>query len=60
MLREIGTQYNLLVKSGPLASFLARSVFVLNKAHQIQYAEVANDIADPINFQRLEEEIDRC
>jgi peroxiredoxin len=60
VLREFGPQYNLIVKSGPLASFLARSVFILNKVHEIQYAEVSNDIVLPINYQRLEEEIDRC
>jgi thiol peroxidase len=59
VLREFGTRYGVLVKSGPLESFVARSVFVLDKNHQIKYVELAADISEPINYEVLENEIDR-
>ena len=59
VLRELGLAYNLLIKSGPITSFLARAVFVLSKEHKIKYVELANDITSPINYPRMEEAIDR-
>lgn len=54
VLRELGIAYNLLIKSGPLASFIARAVFVLTKEHKIHYAELSGDITAPIDYEKLE------
>jgi thioredoxin-dependent peroxiredoxin len=57
VLKELGTMYNLLIRSGPLASFVARSVFVLDKKHTIKYFEICQDISNPIDYKKLDHEI---
>lgn len=57
VLREFGTHYNIRVASGPLTSFLARSVFVINKNHIITHVDLSADISTPINYELMEQKI---
>lgn len=59
VLKEFGQAYNTQIASGPLCSFLLRSVFVLDKTHTIQYTDVSKDITLPIDYQKLETAIDK-
>lgn len=46
------------VATGPLTSFLARSVFVFDKNHIITHVDLAEDISIPINYELMEAKID--
>ncbi len=58
VLQEFGTRYNIRIATGPLTSFLARSVFVLDKTHTITHVDLAEDISIPVNSELLESKID--
>lgn len=58
ILQSLGLQYNLQIARGPLTSFLARSVFVLDPNHKITHVDISDDITKPIDYDLLETKID--
>lgn len=58
VLQQFGTRYNIRIAAGPLASFLARSVFILDKQHTLTHIDLSSDISIPVNYELMEQKID--
>jgi thiol peroxidase len=56
--RAFGKTYGLTIIDGPLAGVLARAVILLDKNHQVCYRDVAADISDTVNYQRIKQALD--
>ena len=48
--RSFGGAYGVVIADGPLAGFLARSVFLLDKSHNIIHKELVADISKAPNY----------
>lgn len=51
--REFGEKFGVTIVDGPLAGFLARSVFLIDKNHRILYSEVAHNISKPLDIEKI-------
>ena len=51
--RSFGSAYGVVIADGPLAGFLARSVFLLDKSHNIIYKELVADISKAPNYEGI-------
>lgn len=55
--KEFGKNYGILIKDGPLAGILARSVLVLDEKDHVLYTELVPEIAQEPNYHKAAEHL---